>query len=72
MPREQLDVVGKRMEERLVQLRDNVRQADALLRAGKMSSDKHLAVSRRYTAFAHQVDMVLEAMLRYLVTYGEE
>ena len=75
MPRERLDAVGNRMEDRLVQLRDEVRQADALLRTGKMSpgtmsTNEHVAVSRRYTAFAHQVDVILKAMLRYLVTYG--
>jgi hypothetical protein len=69
------------MEDRLVQLRDEVGQAAALSRAGNMSSstmspgtmstNEHLAVSRRYTAFAHQVDVILEAMLRHMVTCGE-
>ena len=82
MPRERLDAVGKRMEDRLVQLRDEVRQADALLRAGKrsscttspgtMSTNEHLAESRTYTAFAHQVDVILEAMHRHMVTCGED
>ena len=82
MPRERLDAVGKRMEDRFVQLRDEVGQAAALSRAGKMSSctmspgtmstNEHLAVSRTYTAFTHQVDVILEAMLRHMVTCGED
>jgi hypothetical protein len=75
------------MEDRLVQLRDEVGQPDALSRAGKMpsctmspgtmlpgtmSSNEHLAVSRTYTAFIHQVDVILEAMLRHMVTCGED
>jgi hypothetical protein len=82
VPRERIDAVEKRMEDRLVQLRDEVGQADALLRAGKMSSytmspgtmstNEHLAVSRTYTAFAHQGDVILEPMCRYLVTCGED
>ena len=87
MPRERLDAVGRRMEDRFVQLRDDVGQADALSRAGKMSSctmssgtmspgtistNEHLAVSRTCTAFTHQVDVILEAMFRHLVTCGED
>ena len=87
MPRERLDAVGKRMEDRFVQLRDEVGQAAALSRAGKMSSctmspgtmspgtmstNEHLAVSRTYTASTHQVDVILEAMLRHIVTCGED
>ncbi|MDO9065701.1 MAG: hypothetical protein Q7U96_01275, partial [Chloroflexota bacterium] len=77
VPRERLDAVGKRMEDRFVQLRDEVGQSDALSRAGKissgtMSTNEHLAVSRTYTAFIHQVDVILEAMLRHMVTCGED
>ena len=70
------------MEDRFVQLRDDVGQADAQSRAGKMSSctmspgtmstNEHLAVSRTYTAFIHQVEVILEAMLRHVVTCGED
>jgi hypothetical protein len=70
------------MEDRFVQLRDEVGQADALSRAGKMSSctmspgtmssNEHLAVSRGHTAFTLQVDVILEAMLRHMVACAED